>query len=365
MEKDFFNSGDRFRGFIIERLLGRGGIGLVYLVRHEMLDTLYALKILDPEVATASPTYVKRFLREAKLAARIRHPNLVTVHECGFDQARGLYFLVMDYVPGGDLRNAIAFSGKFTPEAAARIVAQVASAMQAAQAYNVVHRDIKPENIIIQDDGTVKLVDLGIAKAENIGDSLRTTTENVFGTPTYVSPEQAMSAADVDERADIYSLGIVFFEMVTGKTPYQGKNPAQMLAQIMCDDATPDPRDFDPSVPAPFAVLIRRMTMKDRDRRLASFARVLEELAKLGCDMGLASQVNVELTPTKLPDADEGLGIDIEKLPERNDTLSFDTDDPQVKEFVAKLKLRRLLRKAGYVVALVAAALAILAIMLW
>ena len=363
MEKELFAPGERFRGFVVERLLGKGGIGAVYLVRHEMLDTLYALKVLNPDIAVSNPTYVKRFLREAKIAARIRHPNLVSVNECGYDQERGLYYLVMDYVPGGDLRGAIAFSGKFAPEAAARIVAQVASALQAAQAYHVVHRDIKPENIILQSDGKVKLVDLGIAKAENIDDSLKTTTESVFGTPTYVSPEQATNAADVDLRADIYSLGIVFFEMVTGKTPYGGKNPAQVLAHIMCEDATPDPRDFDPTVPAPFAVLIRRMTMKDRDRRLASFDRVLEELAKLGCDMGLAVPVKGELTPTESGDSD-GLGIDLEKLPEGKDTLSFDTDDPQVKEFVAKLKRRRMLRKVGFAAAVAATAAAILLVML-
>lgn len=361
-EKGFFEVGEHFRGFVVERLLGKGGIGAVYLVRHEMLDTLYALKVLDPEIAKSNPTYVKRFLREAKIAARIRHPNLVSVNECGFDESRGLYFLVMDYVPGGDLRGAIAFTGKFAPEDAAKIVAQVASALQAAQAYNVVHRDIKPENIVIQSDGKAKLVDLGIAKAENIDDSLRTTTESVFGTPTYVSPEQAMNAADVDARADIYSLGIVFFEMVTGRTPYEGKNPAQILSQIMSDDPTPDPRDFEPSIPAPFAVLIRRMTMKDRDRRLASFDRVLEELAKLGCDMGLAASVKAELTPTESEGDGGGLGIDIEKLPEGTDTLSFSTDDPQIKKFVAKLKRRRLMRKVGFAAAIAAVVIAIVLI---
>ena len=210
-QPDIFSEGESFRGYSIVKLLGKGGLGAVYLARHEMLDAFYAVKVLYPWVATESPDFFKRFLREAKIATRVRHPNLVEVHDCGFDQERGLYYLVMDYVGGGTLREAIAFSGKIGCDEAARIVVQVASALEAASRYNIVHRDIKPENIMLKPDGTVKLVDLGIAKADGLKDSLRTTAESMFGTPTYISPEQAISAADVDVRADIYSLGIVFF----------------------------------------------------------------------------------------------------------------------------------------------------------
>ena len=106
---DVFLPGESFHGYAVERLLGKGGLGAVYLVRHEMLDTLYALKVLYPDVAQANPNYIRRFLREAKLATRIRHPNLVAVHDCGFDSVKGVYYLVMDYVSGGDLRQALAF----------------------------------------------------------------------------------------------------------------------------------------------------------------------------------------------------------------------------------------------------------------
>ena len=173
---EMFKPGDRFRGYIVERLLGKGGLGSVYLVRHEMLDTLYALKVLDPAMVAANPEYVRRFLREARIATRIRHPNLVAVHDCGLDEARNAYYLVMDYVTGGDLRQALAFSGRLDFEQAIGIVAQVARALEAAQKYQVVHRDIKPENIMIQPDGVVKFVDLGIAKATDLGESLHTTT---------------------------------------------------------------------------------------------------------------------------------------------------------------------------------------------
>ena len=347
---DVFQSGENFRGYVVERLLGKGGIGAVYLVRHEILDTLYALKVLYPDVARSNPNYIKRFLREAKIATRIRHPNLVAVHDCGFDSGKGLYYLVQDYVIGGDLRQALAFSGKFEPAKAVEVIAQVVRALDAAQKFNVVHRDIKPENIMLQPDGVVKLVDLGIAKASNLGESLKTTTDSIFGTPTYVSPEQALSAADVDARADIYSLGIVLFEMVAGRTPYAGKNAPKILAQVMSDDPVPDVRDYCPTVPPQLAATIRRMCVKDRDRRIATPAALLAEFAKLGYGGG-PTRTEVSYTPTgaEVHAAEKGIGEYLKGLPkDSNDTLSFETDDVEIQTFVRKLKRRRLKRRMAF-----------------
>ena len=279
---DLLWPGDHFRGYVVQKPLGKGAGGVVFLVKHELLDTLYALKILGVKSQTEDQTFVKRFLREARLASRIRHPNLVSVHDCGYDEEHGLYYLVMDYVPGSSLRDAIAFEGRLAPERAADIVAQVASALEAAQAFKVVHRDIKPENILIEPDGRVKLVDLGIAKAQDLGDSLETNTDSVFGTPSYISPEQAQCSADVDARADIYSLGVVFFEMLTGKCPYADANPVVVISKILSDEQVPDVRDEVPGLPAGLAVLVRRMTMKDKERRRSTFTAVLNELGKLG-----------------------------------------------------------------------------------
>jgi serine/threonine-protein kinase len=279
---DAFLPGDHFHGYVVQKLLGKGAGGAVFLVKHEVLDTFYALKILRSDVQSDDQTCVKRFLREARLASRIRHPNLVSVHDCGHDDERGLYYLVMDYVPGSSLRDILAFEGRLSPERAAGVVAQVASALDAAQAFNVVHRDIKPENILLEPDGRVKLVDLGIAKAQNLGDSLKTNTDNVFGTPSYISPEQAQCSADVDVRADIYSLGVVFFEMLTGQCPYAGDNPAVIISKILSDGEMPDVRDVTADVPPELAVLVRRMVMKDRSRRIATLRAVLDELTRLG-----------------------------------------------------------------------------------
>ena len=178
--------GERFRGYVVERLLGSGGYGAVYLVRHEVMDTPFALKVLDPEVVANKPEYVKRFVREAKLASRLRHPSLVAVHDAGYDNERGLYYIVMDYVQGSTLREAIALEGTMDEREAVRIIGNVASALDAAGALGMVHRDIKPENIILTPDGSVKLIDLGVAKAGCEIDSVRTMANTVFGTPGYM-----------------------------------------------------------------------------------------------------------------------------------------------------------------------------------
>ena len=312
-----------------------------------MLDTVYALKILFPSVAKENTSYVKRFLREAKIATRIRHPNLVAVHDCGFDEAKGLYYLVMDYVKGGDLRQAIAFAGRFEPDRAVEVVMQVASALEAAQKLNVVHRDIKPENIMIQPDGLVKLVDLGIAKSDDIKESLNTTTESVFGTPAYVAPEQAIDAAKVDTRADIYSLGVVLFEMIAGKPPFEGPNAPQILAQTLSDDPFPDIRDYNTEVKPMLAVLIRRMCVKERDRRISDPTALLKEFEKLGYQLShpMSAQVQFAQSAESAPTV-KSMRDMLARLPkEQNETLSFETDDVEIRKFVGGLKRRKLVRK--------------------
>ena len=362
---DVFNVGDRFRGYVVERLLGKGGLGAVYLVHHEVLETPYALKVLYPDVAATNEQYVKRFLREAKIATRIRHPNLVAVHDAGLDEERNLYYIVMDWVSGGDLRQAIAFAGHFDPDRAVEVVMQVASALEAAQQFKVVHRDIKPENIMIQPDGLVKLVDLGIAKAENLKDSLSTSAESVFGTPAYVAPEQAIDAASVDTRADIYSLGVVLFEMIAGRPPYEGPNAPQVLAQSLSSEPFPDIRDFNAGVNPLLAALIRRMCVKEKERRISSPAELLAEFSKLGYRLDSRSAVHVEYVktaesaPTQLSVKDVLASAPGDV---RADTLSFETDDVEIKKFVDELKKKRRNRKV--LVLALAAAIAFLLVVI-
>ena len=368
-KQEVFKTGERFRGYVIERLLGNGSLGAVYLVRHEILDTIFALKVLFPEVSKENPDYVKRFLREAKIATRIRHPNLVAVHDCGYDESRGLHDLVMDYVSGGDLRQALAFAGRFAPDRAVEVILQAASALDAAQEYHVVHRDIKPENIMIQPDGLVKLVDLGIAKADGLKDSLCTAAESVFGTPAYVAPEQAVDSSAVDVRADIYSLGVVLFEMIAGKVPYDGPNAPQILVQTLSSDPFPDIRDINRDVSPELAIIIRRMCVKERDRRIPSPAALIQEFAKIGYRLKGRSAESVKFAPRadsaptlvsmrSLIGKGEGNGEG------RAETLSFETKDVEIQDFVNRLKRRKRLRRIasmtllGVCVALVIVALA-------
>ena len=359
-KEEVFRNGEKFRGYVVERLLGNGSLGAVYLVRHEILDTIYAMKVLFPEVAKENSDYVKRFLREAKIATRIRHPNLVAVHDCGYDEERGLYYLVMDYISGGDLRQALAFAGRFAPDRAVEVVLQVASALDAAQKYHVVHRDIKPENIMIQPDGLVKLVDLGIAKADDIKDSLCTEAESVFGTPAYVAPEQAIDASVVDVRADIYSLGVVLFEMIAGKVPFDGPNAPQILVQTLSSDPFPDIRDINPDVSPQLAVIIRRMCVKEPDRRIPTPAVLIKEFEKIGYRLkGLQAAAGVKFAhqadsaPT-LVSMRSLIGKGEEATRGREETLSFETQDVEIQDFVNRVKRRKKLKKLAGTAALLA-----------
>ena len=197
--------------------LGRGGMGVVYKARQPRLDRLVALKILAPE-KEQDPKFAERFTREAKALARLNHPNIVTVYD--FGEANGFYYLMMEYVDGASLRQLLR-AGKTTPEAALTIVPPICEALQYAHQQGIVHRDIKPENILLDKQGRVKIADFGIAKL--LGPDRRseplTADQQVMGTPHYMAPEQVEKPATVDHRADIYSLGVVFYEMLTGELP--------------------------------------------------------------------------------------------------------------------------------------------------
>jgi predicted Ser/Thr protein kinase len=206
-----------FPGLTIEDLIGRGGMGVVYRARQRSLDRTVALKILPPEAAKDA-AFSERFAREARALARLSHPNIVAVHEAG--ERDGLFYLVMEFVSGPNLRQAQE-EGRLAPEEALAVVPQICDALQYAHDHGVVHRDIKPENILLDRGGRVKIADFGLAKilAREPGDRTLTGTDQVMGTLHYMAPEQIQSPLDVDHRADIYSLGVVFYEMLTGELP--------------------------------------------------------------------------------------------------------------------------------------------------
>src|SRR2546423_3378140 len=208
---------ERFPQLELLELLGRGGMGSVYKARQKNLDRLVALKVIPPEAAK-DPTFAERFQREARAMARLNHANIVTVYD--FGQVGDLYYLLMEYVDGVNLRHAL-HASRLAPEEALAIVPQICDALQYAHDQGVVHRDIKPENILLDRLGRVKIADFGLAKmlGKSPENFTLTGTQQVMGTPRYMAPEQIEKPSSVDHRADIYSLGVVFYEMLTGELP--------------------------------------------------------------------------------------------------------------------------------------------------
>ncbi|MEI7946990.1 MAG: protein kinase, partial [bacterium] len=270
--------GSVFEKYRIEGVLGKGGMGEVYLLRHQVLDSLFALKILFPEVARKNQKFVDRFIREAKLAAKIQHPNLVAVYDTGQHAETGIYYIIMEYVSGGSVRELLKREEKLSEKRALEITAQVTEALVAAHANHMVHRDIKPDNIMFSADGVAKLADLGIAKSTGDKDTLLTVDISVFGTPAYMSPEQALDSRMVDSRSDIYSLGIVLYEMLTGNKPFTGKTSIEILAQVLREAEIQDVRTINPAVSVQTAELISCMVAKKMENRPSTPSELLARI---------------------------------------------------------------------------------------
>ncbi|MEM8680698.1 MAG: protein kinase, partial [Planctomycetota bacterium] len=212
----------------LTRLIGRGGMGAIYHARQKTLDRDVALKLISKEVCS-DPAFVERFEREAKALAKLSHPNIVTIFDFGRTED-GTAYLVMEYVDGINLREAISAGGIGSDEAL-EIVSTICKALAYAHSKGVVHRDIKPENILLGEDGSLKVADFGIAKI--VDDSVRTptltATRQVLGSLHYLAPEHLESPADVDHRVDLYALGVIFYELLTGQLPLGRFEPPSVV----------------------------------------------------------------------------------------------------------------------------------------
>lgn len=237
-------------------LIGAGGMGAVFKARQPKLDRLVALKLLSPSLAT-SPAFAERFNREARVLARLSHPGIVSVFD--FGQASGFFYLLMEYVDGVNLRQAMR-AGPFTPTQALALVPKICEALEFAHGEGVLHRDIKPENILLDTRGRLKIADFGIAKLVGEPRSVTqlTATGATLGTPQYMAPEQLEHPEDVDQRADIYSLGVVFYEMLTGELPIGRFAPPSEKSSV------------DPRVDA----VVFRALEKERERRYGTAGEV-------------------------------------------------------------------------------------------
>jgi eukaryotic-like serine/threonine-protein kinase len=237
----------------------------VFLARDQLLDRPVAVKVLFPQFA-ADPSFVQRFRREAQAAANLNHPSIVAVYDWG--EHDNTYFIVMEYVEGRSLAELLRAEGPLHPDRAAEITTDVAAALGFAHRNGTVHRDVKPGNILITPGGQVKVTDFGIARAFGGGDDELTQAGSVMGTATYFSPEQAQGR-DVDPRSDLYSLGVVLFETLTGRPPFTGDSPVA-IAYKHVQEAPPRPTSLNPAIPPALEGIIARLLAKNPAQRYAS-----------------------------------------------------------------------------------------------
>lgn len=257
--------------YVVERTLGRGGMATVYLAHDTMLDRPVVLKVLAEHLAD-DPEFRGRFLREARLAARLVHPNIVQVYDVGEDE-RGP-FIVMEYVDGETLADELRRRGRLPPSEVVAIGVQLCSALAAAHAAQLVHRDIKPQNILRTADGKVKLADFGIARS--LEGTRHTEVGTVLGTAVYLAPEQARGD-EVTAAADIYSVGVVLYELLTGTTPFDADTLTQ-LAALREQGVTRSPRDLVPEVPVSLEAVVMRCLALRPEYRPESAAGIANEL---------------------------------------------------------------------------------------
>jgi len=261
--------GRRYR--VTERI-GSGGMAEVFKAQDEVLGRTVAVKVLHERYA-AEPNFVARFRQEAQAAANLQHPNIVNIYDWGREGET--YYIVMEFVKGTDLKTIVEQQGAIDPTKAAEIAVQVCSALAEAHGYDVIHRDIKPHNIVITPDGTVKVMDFGIARA---GNTTMTQTGSVLGTAQYISPEQAQGRP-LGPASDLYSLGVTLYELVTGRLPFNADTPVAVALKQVNEQPVPV-REIMPSVPASLESIIMRALRKDPAERYVSAKEMRADLKR-------------------------------------------------------------------------------------
>jgi serine/threonine protein kinase len=267
--------------YIVVERIGQGGMGRVYKARHRRMDRIVALKLL-PFAARQSPEAISRFDREIRAAARLTHPNIVTAHDA--DEAEGRYYLVMEYIDGVDLLTLVRKKGPLSVRRAVNYILQAGEGLAYAHDQKVIHLDIKPANLLLDKSGTVKVLDMGLARIDDlVGEIEDEPAEEliqdgkVMGTVDYICPERSTNPEAVDHRADIYSLGCTLFHVLTGRPPYTGST---ILKRIEAHRLQPIPslRKYRRDVPKGLDAAYQRMMAKAPEDRQSSMREVIAEL---------------------------------------------------------------------------------------
>jgi serine/threonine-protein kinase len=285
----------------VGRLLGAGGMAEVFEGRDRLLARRVAIKVLQAQFVR-DPSFLIRFKREAQAAASLSHPNIVGVYDTGTED--GTHFIVMEYVDGRTLKDAIRAEGPLYPERAAEICADVCGALAAAHARGLIHRDIKPGNVMLTPEGKVKVMDFGIARATT--SETITQTAAVVGTAQYISPEQAQGQT-VDYRSDLYSVGCCLYEMLTGTVPFTGATPVAIAYRHVREDPTP-PRLLNADVPAPLEAVCLKAMAKLPDNRYQTAAELHDDLDRFrnGQPVHATPLMDAAATTQAIPRGDGG-----------------------------------------------------------
>jgi eukaryotic-like serine/threonine-protein kinase len=254
--------------------LGSGGMADVYLAHDNVLDRDVALKLLKEHYAH-DEEFVERFKREAQSAAALSHPNIVSIFDRGESEDGTYYYIAMEYLPGATLKDHILKRGALSPQIAVEVALQSAQALQAAHKRGIIHRDIKPHNILITDSGDVKVTDFGIARAADATTTTSSHLGDILGTAKYMSPEQAMGEP-VGPESDLYSLGVVLYEMLTARVPYEGSTPEEVSAKH-AGEPPPHPKELNPKVPKGMDALVMKLLSREPAERYGGSAEELIE----------------------------------------------------------------------------------------